>query len=261
VDPGGKGARIDVVGVSKRYSSSNQAEVSALENISFSVEGNEFLAIIGPSGCGKSTLLGIIAGYLQATDGAVRVDHQKVVGPHPDRTVVFQDYALFPWMTVGRNIQSALEARAIPRSAWAELTREYLGLVHLEHAIDRYPFELSGGMKQRVAIARALAINPKIILMDEPFGSLDSQTRYLMQEEILGIWEKTQKTVVLVTHSIDEAVFLSDRVIVMTSVPGRVKETVPIPLDRPRQPELRLASRFQELVASLWQSLRQEVQW
>ena len=140
MQPAGKGARIDVVGIGKRYLSGNQREVRALENISFSIDGNEFCAIIGPSGCGKSTLLGIMAGYLQASEGAVYVDDEKVMGPHPDRTVVFQDFALFPWMTAGRNIQSALRARGTPRDSRAELTREYLGLVHLEHVVERYPF-------------------------------------------------------------------------------------------------------------------------
>lgn len=257
----GIGGRIEVIEVSKAYSSSNRhrAEVLALDNVSFSVAGNEFYSVIGPSGCGKSTLLGILAGYLDVTAGAVYVDNKRVSGTHPDRTVVFQDYALFPWMTVRQNVEAALKARGAPRNSWGELVSEYLGMVHLEGFADRYPFELSGGMKQRVAVVRALAIDPKIILMDEPFGSLDLQTRELMQEEILAVWGKAQKTIVLVTHSIDEAVFLSDKVLVMTSLPGRVKNIITIPLERPREPTLRTSPRFRELVASLWQSLREEV--
>jgi NitT/TauT family transport system ATP-binding protein len=189
------------------------------------------------------------------------VDDERVSGPHPDRTVVFQDYALFPWMTVRHNIASALRARGVPRTAWDEIARQYLELVHLGEFMDRYPYQLSGGMKQRVAIARALAINPKIILMDEPFGSLDSQTRYRMQEEILALWQKSQKTIVLVTHAIDEAVFVSDRVLVMTARPGRIKEIVPVPLERPRESAIRVSPAFQEIVAYIWHSLRQEVQW
>ena len=251
-------AQIDVLDVNKKYDS-GRGVVTALEQISFSVQKNEFYSIIGPSGCGKSTLLGIIAGYLDATSGMVAIDDERVIGASPDRTVVFQDFALFPWMTVKRNIESALKARKISRNDWGQILEHYLDLVHLKGFGDRYPHELSGGMKQRVAIARALSIDPKIILMDEPFGALDTQTRYLMQEEILSIWEKKLKTIVLVTHSIDEAVFLSDEVMVMSSCPGRVGEIVHIPLKRPRQAEIRMTSHFQELVAYLWKLLREEV--
>lgn len=253
------GSRIDVVDLMKSYGTANGSDVVALCDISFSVQGNEFYAIVGPSGCGKSTLLGIIAGYLEASKGTVKIDYDVVVGPHPDRTVVFQDFALFPWMTVKRNIQSALKARGIPGNRWEQLTQQYLDLVHLKEFIDRYPHELSGGMKQRVAIARALAIDPKIILMDEPFGALDTQTRYLMQEEILSIWQKKQKTIVFVTHSIEEAVFLADKVMIMTSRPGRVKEIVTVPFTCPRVPDLRMEPVFSELVGHLWQTLREEV--
>ncbi len=249
------------MGVEKSFSADGEPELAALLSLTFDVEGGEFYSVIGPSGCGKSTLLGILAGYLQATAGAVYVDEDQVRGPHPDRTVVFQDYALFPWMTVRRNIESALRARGVPRGAWDDIARQYLELVHLGEFMDRYPHQLSGGMKQRVAIARALAINPKIILMDEPFGSLDSQTRYLMQEEILSLWHESQKTIVLVTHAIDEAVFLSDKVLVMTSRPGRIKEIVPIPLERPRESGLRVSADFQAVVARIWHSLREEVRW
>ena len=253
-------AQINVLDLNKKYNSGRGAGLMALEQISFSVQKNEFYSIIGPSGCGKSTLLGIIAGYLDATSGMVTIDDERVIGASSDRTVVFQDFALFPWMTVKRNIQSALKARGISRDAWGQIVEHYLDLVHLKGFVDRYPHELSGGMKQRVAIARALAIDPKIILLDEPFGSLDTQTRYLMQEEILSIWENKLKTIILVTHSIDEAVFLSDKVMVMSSRPGRVREIVQIPLKRPRQAEIRMSSHFQKLAAYLWKLLREEVE-
>lgn len=251
-----RGARIDVRGLGKTFVTG--VELVALRDISFSVEGNKFFSIIGASGCGKSTLLGIIAGYLRPTTGSVSVDNEQVTDAHSDRTVVFQEFALFPWMTASQNIGCALKSRGVSRGEWRDRTATLLELVNLGDFGDSYPYELSGGMKQRLAIARALAVEPKIILMDEPFASLDSQTRDLMQEEILRLWESTKKTILLVTHNIEEAVFLSDEVLVLTSRPGRVKELVPVPLSRPRDPEIRRSKEFQELVGHLWASLRSE---
>lgn len=236
--------------------------LNALEDVSFGVDEGEFFCIIGPSGCGKTTLLHIIAGFTAATSGEARYRDRPIVRAGPDRTVIFQEYGLFPWMTVSQNIEFGLKARGLPAEERRRLVRKHVDLVHLTGFEDRYPGQLSGGMKQRVAIARALAPDPEIVLMDEPFGALDSLTRDLMQEEILRIWSATErKTFVLITHNIDEAIFLSDHVLVMTSRPGRVKEIVKIDLPRPRSPEMRNTDpRFLQYREHLSQLLRREAQ-
>ncbi len=238
----------------------DQAQVVALQNISFEVAKGEFVCIIGPSGCGKTTLLHLVAGFDFPTSGETHYEGRIISKPGPDRIVMFQEYGLFPWMTVWENIEFGLIAKGTPRDERQKLVRDLVDLVHLTGFENRYPKHLSGGMKQRVGIARALAPDPDVILMDEPFGALDSLTRDVMQEEILRIWEKTKKTALLITHNIDEAVFLSDRVIVITARPGRVKEIVKIDLPRPRDPEMRASNKmFLEYRERLSHLLRSEV--
>ena len=217
----------------KKYRSQG-ADMPALIDINLEIEGGEFICLLGPSGCGKSTLLKIIAGLIPASSGRITIDGMPINGPGPERAVVFQDYALFPWMTVRDNIEFGLEARKLARSARKEISTKLLRTVGLSDFADRFPHHLSGGMKQRVSIARALAVNPSLLLMDEPFGALDAQTRQTLQDELLRIWREYRKTVIFVTHSIEEAIYLSDRIVVMTARPGRIKEIVTVQEARPR---------------------------
>ncbi|MCZ7573277.1 MAG: ABC transporter ATP-binding protein [Ardenticatenaceae bacterium] len=229
--------KIHVEGISKEYTDkTSPSTVLALNRIDVGIYDGEFFVLLGPSGCGKSTLLNIIAGFIPPTTGSIRLDGQEVAGPGPDRAVVFQEYALFPWKTVWQNIEIGPEVRKVPKAERLKICEYYIGLVGLRGFEDRFPAELSGGMKQRVGLARALANDPEVLLMDEPFGSLDAQTRRLMQRELLHIWQATLKTVVLVTHSVIEALLLADRLAVMTAHPGRIKELLPIELARPRDP-------------------------
>ena len=212
----------------------------------------EFVSILGPSGCGKSTLLYIVGGFVQPTQGTVAVDGKPVTGPGPDRGPVFQEFALFPWKTVLGNVMYGPLERGMAKSKAEEKARMLIALVHLTGYENFYPKELSGGMKQRVAIARTLAYGPSILLMDEPFGALDAHTRTGLQRELLEIWERDRKTVLFVTHSVEEAVFLSDRVVVLTRSPGRIKETIKIDLPRPRRrAELLVDRRYQTLVIDI----------
>jgi ABC-type nitrate/sulfonate/bicarbonate transport system ATPase subunit len=206
----------------------------ALAGFDLEVYDGEFVCLLGPSGCGKTTLLNAIAGFVEPTSGRVEVHSRPVEGPGPDRGVVFQEYALFPWWTVERNIQYGPRLRGVRGAELKAISDHFCRLVGLEGAVKRYPAQLSGGMRQRVAIARALANNPQILLMDEPFGAVDAMTRQTLQEELLKIWEADRRTVVFVTHSIAEAVFLADRVVIMTAHPGRIKRIVPNPALRPR---------------------------
>jgi NitT/TauT family transport system ATP-binding protein len=219
--------------IDKRYIG-REHEVLALTGINLTIEEGEFVSLLGPSGCGKSTLLKILAGLLPASAGRVLLNGTEITAPGPERAVVFQDYALFPWMTVEGNVEFGLEARGVPAQERRRTSAELLALVGLSEFASRYPHHLSGGMKQRVAIARALAVAPEILLMDEPFGALDAQTRSLLQNEVLRIWELYKKTILFVTHAIDEAVFLSDRVVIMTARPGQIKEIIKIDAERPR---------------------------
>ncbi|MFC6334384.1 ABC transporter ATP-binding protein [Paenibacillus septentrionalis] len=205
-------------------------EFTAISNMEFSVNEGEFLTIVGPSGCGKSTLLDLLGGLSTPTKGRILLDGQEIKGPGLDRGTVFQQYALFPWKTARGNIEFGLEAKGIPKREWRAQSDHYLDLVGLKSFADRYPHELSGGMKQRVAIARSLAFNPDVLLMDEPFAALDAQTRETLQSELLRIWEKTKKTIIFITHGIDEAVYLGQRVVILSANPGRVKKIVEIPL-------------------------------
>jgi len=234
--------------------------VTALRDINLDVRVGEFLVIVGPSGCGKSTLLDLLGGLAQPSGGRILVDGRPVTGPGLDRGVVFQQYALLPWRTALGNVQFGLEAKHVPRRERAGRAREYLNLVGLSGFHDRYPHELSGGMKQRVAIARSLAFDPDVLLMDEPFAALDAQTREGLQDELLRIWEQTGKTIVFITHGIEEAVYLGQRVAVLTSRPGRIKEVVDVPITaRSATEDLRSDPEFAHYRHEIWTLLRDEV--
>ncbi|MGP0092741.1 MAG: ABC transporter ATP-binding protein [Xanthobacteraceae bacterium] len=221
--------------VSKTYRrAQGNTEVHAIEHISASVKDGEFVALVGPSGCGKSTLLYMVGGFVPKTSGRIAVRGVPVTGPGPDRGPVFQEFALFPWKTVLGNILFGLQEQKVPKAEAHARARALIEMVHLKGYEHLYPKELSGGMKQRVAIARTLAYNPAILLMDEPFGALDAHTRTMLQDELLALWERDTKTVLFVTHSVDEAVYLADRVLVMTAAPGRIKADIAIDLPRPR---------------------------
>ncbi len=232
-----------------------EEQLVALEDINLKVMDGEFVCILGPSGCGKTTLLRIIAGLEKKTEGKISLKGVEVTGPGPDRGMVFQEFALFPWRTVRRNVEFGLEIKGVPLDKRNEVSQKYIDLVGLKGFEDSHPNQLSGGMKQRVGIARALANEPAILLMDEPFGALDAQTRNQMQKELLRIWEETRKTVIFITHSVDEAVFLSDRVIVLTSRPGKVKTVHMIDLPRPRD---RASQDFINLRKTILDELEQQ---
>ena len=253
--------QIEVRGVSKRFGGTGgRGSILALSHVDVSITSGEFVALLGPSGCGKSTLLNLVAGFDKPTEGTILQSGMPVARPDPRRIVVFQDYGLFPWKTIQQNVEFGLKAQGVGRRARAETARRLLTVVRLEGFEDRYPHEISGGMKQRAAIARAIAPDPDVLLMDEPFGALDAQTRVLLQEEVARIAAETRKTILFVTHSIDEAVFLADRIVVMTSRPGRIRDIHTVDLPRPRVPEMRSEPTYHRLVETLWQSLRPEFQ-
>ncbi len=231
-----------------------------LDGISLDIAPGEFVVLLGPSGCGKSTLLNVIAGFMHADSGQVLHAGGVVLKPDQRRTVVFQDYALFQWMTIQRNVEFGLKAKGVPEAERARIAAEFIALVQLTGFENRYPYEVSGGMKQRAALARALAPNPDVVLMDEPFGALDAQTRVLLQEEVARIAAQTRKTVLFVTHSIDEAVFLADRVVVMSAHPGRIRRIYQVDLPRPRTAQTRAQPEFIALTQELWESLKPEWQ-
>ena len=224
---------LEINHVSKAFEQRNEIS-QALSDISTIVREKEFLCILGPSGCGKTTLLRMIAGLEPVSEGSITIDGETISGPSRKMAMIFQDYSLYPWRTVIENIAFGLEIQDVDREKREKIAESYLDLIGLREFGKNYPYELSGGMRQRVAVARALAIDPSVLLMDEPFGALDAQTRNTLQIEILKIWEKTKKTVLFVTHSVDEAVFLADRIMVLTSRPGRIKDIVNIDLPRPR---------------------------
>lgn len=246
--------------VSKVFGSADNGanQVTAVNGVSLDVNAGEFYSIIGPSGCGKSTLLRIIGGLLPASSGELYVGTEKVTGPHPWIGMVFQEESTFPWRTTLANVEFGLEMRGVAQSERRAKAREMVRLVGLSGFEERYPSELSGGMKQRVAIARALVLEPKILLMDEPFGALDEQTRIILGEELLRIRDQLKQTIILVTHNINESVQLSDRVMVMTARPGRIKEIVTIDLPQPRDSSIIASDRFGRLVAQVWNALREE---
>jgi NitT/TauT family transport system ATP-binding protein len=230
--------------------------VVALDNVSLDIRENEFLTIIGPSGCGKTTLLRVLAGLIPYDRGEVTINGRPVRGPGPDRAVVFQSFALMPWANVLTNVAFGLELRGVPRAERDASARRWIKLVGLTGFEERLPKELSGGMQQRVGLARALAVDPQMLLMDEPFGALDEQTRRLLQEGLLQVWEQERKTVVFITHSMEEAVLLGDRVLLMTPRPGRVQEIIDVPIPRPRGRETEKLPTFVEIKEYLWEQLR-----
>jgi len=231
----------------------------ALQPTDVTVAPGEFVAILGPSGCGKSTLLRIVAGLDRPTDGSVTLNARPVTGPGPDRGMVFQSYTLFPWLTVEQNIRFGLRERGLPEAQQQEIAARFIARTGLRGFENHWPRQLSGGMQQRTALARALANDPEILLLDEPFGALDHQTRELMQELLLEIWEADRKTVLFVTHDIDEAVFLANRVLVMSARPGRIKAELPIPLPYPREWTVKTTPEFGRLKAQLMAEIREEV--
>ncbi|AJE46834.1 ABC transporter ATP-binding protein [Celeribacter indicus] len=233
--------------------------ITVLDGLDLTIRKGEFITLVGPSGSGKSVLLDIIAGLTAATEGDARIDGQLIQAPDPRMAYVFQQYALFPWRTALENVEYALEVRGAGRTERRQKARHFLNIFGLGGFEDRYPAQLSGGMQQRVAIARALTTDPEVLLMDEPFAALDAQTRDILQGELLRIWEEIKTTVVFVTHSIDEAVFLADRVVAMTARPGLVKEIIDIDLPRPRAPEIRNTPEFSVLRGRVWEVLRDEV--
>jgi len=233
-----------------------QERLVALKDVSFQVKEREFVCVVGPSGCGKTTLLRIIAGLEKADRGEVLIDGEVIKEPGPEIGMVFQEFALFPWRTVIKNVEFGLEYKDISNEERREIAEKYLKIVDLDGWEDKYPFELSGGMKQRAAIARALVNDPKILLMDEPFGSVDAQSRNLLQSQLLQIWNETGKTILFVGHHIDEAVYLADRIIVLTALPAKVKRVYDIELSRPRN---RISVKFQEIRGNILKEIFEEV--
>jgi NitT/TauT family transport system ATP-binding protein len=230
----------------------------ALQPIDLSISDNDFVTILGPSGCGKSTLLRMVAGLDTPTDGRILLDGKPVTRPGPERGMVFQSYTLFPWLTIADNVAFGLREKGVPQRERAEIVKQWLERVGLTSFANHYPKQLSGGMQQRTAIARALANDPAILLLDEPFGALDNQTRALMQELLLGIWERERKTVLFVTHDIEEAIFLASRVVVMSARPGRIKADIRIELAYPRHYTVKTSPEFSEIKARLTEEIRAE---
>jgi ABC-type nitrate/sulfonate/bicarbonate transport system ATPase subunit len=251
-------SKLVVQGVSRLFISPKGQQTQALSPVDLSVAENDFVTILGPSGCGKSTLLRIVAGLDQPTTGQVLLDGDPVLGPGADRGMVFQSYTLFPWLTVEQNICFGLREKRMPLSQQKERSDYFIAKVGLRGFEQHFPKQLSGGMQQRTAIARALVNDPKILLLDEPFGALDNQTRVLMQELLLGIWESAQKTVLFVTHDIDEAIFMANRVAVFTARPGRIKTELSVNLAHPRHYTIKTSPEFMALKAQLTEEIRAE---
>jgi ABC-type nitrate/sulfonate/bicarbonate transport system ATPase subunit len=239
---------------------SDFSPVTALTSVNLTVGDGEFVALLGPSGCGKSSLLRIVAELLRPTAGSVQIYSTNKENGCPKTALVFQEYALFPWRTVVENVAFSLEMRGVPRPERLAQAQNVLGRVGLESFSAAYPHQLSGGMRQRVGIARALAAQPEVLLMDEPFGALDAQTRTVLQEELLRVWESERKTVLYVTHSIDEAVYMSDRVVLLTARPGRIKAEYSVDLPRPRNMEMRGWHSYTKMSLDIWACLREEVE-
>jgi NitT/TauT family transport system ATP-binding protein len=252
-------AILEIKGVSKTFPGANGGTV-ALQATDLSVQENDFITILGPSGCGKSTLLRMVAGLDAPTAGTIELDGRPVSGPGADRGMVFQSYTLFPWLTVLQNVCFGLREKGMREADQHTLARQFIAKVGLEGFEGHFPKQLSGGMQQRTALARALANNPRILLMDEPFGALDHQTRELMQELLESIWEAERKTVLFVTHDIDEAIFMANRVVVMTARPGRIKCDLPVPIGHPRHYSVKTKPVFSDLKARLTEEIRIEVQ-
>ena len=250
---------IEAKNVNLTFNPPNRAPVTALQNFSVTVNEGEFVSIVGPSGCGKSTFLNVLLGLIPPVSGEMAIRGNAVTGPGQDRAMVFQEFGLLPWRTVMHNIELGMELKGIGKSDRRPACQEFIDMVGLTGFEGHYPHELSGGMKQRVGLARALATNPEVLLMDEPFAALDAQTRDIMQAELLRIWSEAKKTVLFVTHQIEEAVYLSDRVIVMTKRPGQTKSIIDIPLVRPRDYEMRVTREFNDLKLKIWNDLKDEL--
>ena len=250
--------KVQIKHVEKVYEGRNGKTI-ALNGVDLDIQENEFICVVGPSGCGKSTLLNIIAGLLEPSSGEVLVDGNKVVGTGVDRGVVFQQYALFPWLTVKKNVEFGLKLKKdVTPQQREETAMKYIRMVGLEKFVDAYPKELSGGMKQRVAIARAYAVNPSLLLMDEPFGALDAQTRTQLQTELLRTWQEEQKTCFFITHDVEEAILLATKVIIMSARPGRIREVLDIKIPYPRNQETKLLPEFTELKNYIWNIVYRE---
>lgn len=247
--------KISFQNVSKSFDLAGQNAFVALQNLNLDIEDGEFITVVGPSGCGKSTAMNIAAGLASPSSGQVLVDDVVVRGPGPERGVIFQQYALFPWLTVRENVEFGLKIAGHPREERRRIADHFIALVGLTDFSDSLPKTLSGGMKQRCAIARAYAVNPKILLMDEPFGALDALTRVQLQDQLLAMWSKERRTVMFITHDVDEAVYLASRVIVMAARPGRLHKVVPVDLPFPRTEEMRLSPEFAELRNEVWRAV------
>ncbi|WP_168879017.1 ABC transporter ATP-binding protein [Rhizobium sp. P28RR-XV] len=247
--------KISFQNVSKSFNLAGQAAFTALQNLNLDIEDGEFITVVGPSGCGKSTAMNIAAGLTPPSSGQVLVDNGPVKGPGPERGVIFQQYALFPWLSVRQNVEFGLQISGRPKEERREIADHFIKLVGLTDFADALPKMLSGGMKQRCAIARAYAVNPKILLMDEPFGALDALTRVQLQDQLLTMWSKERRTVMFITHDVDEAVYLASRVIVMAARPGRLHKIIPVDLPFPRTEEIRLSPQFAELRNEVWRAV------
>lgn len=261
--------KIRIQDVKKEFTNHQGAKTIALNGVNLDIKENEFICVVGPSGCGKTTLLNILAGLEKATSGTVTINDEPIVGPGNDRGVIFQQYALFPWLTVRQNIAYGLKFRVVEDKETGKLRRmtkeekneivdKYMKMVNLSDFASSFPKELSGGMKQRVAIARGYAISPEVLLMDEPFGALDAQTRAQLQEDLLSTWENEKKTCFFITHDVEEAVLLASRVVVMSARPGRVKDIIDIDLPYPRNQATKLLPEFNELKNKIWSNVYQE---
>jgi len=248
---------LEASGVRKVYTKNGQS-LEVVDIAQFTAREGEFITVIGPSGCGKSTFLHIMGGFIPAESGSIQVYGRTVNGPGPDRGMMFQEFALFPWKSVAGNVAWGLEAQGVGPREIEDIVRHYLQMMGLWDFRNHFPAELSGGMKQRVALARVLAFDPKVLLMDEPFGALDAQTREVMQEELTRLWERTGKTIVFVTHDIDEAVYLADRVVVLTARPARVREEIAIALPRPRDLTIKKSAQCHEYRNYIWDLIRAE---
>ncbi|GLI27739.1 ABC transporter ATP-binding protein [Agromyces rhizosphaerae] len=247
-------AKISVREVSKTFPLKGE-EFVALDRVSIDIADNEFVTVVGPSGCGKSTLMNVLAGLETPTGGEALVDGKSVSGPGPERGVIFQQYALFPWLTVRKNVEFGLKVAGVPKAQRRERAEHFIEMVGLQQFADALPKMLSGGMKQRCAIARAYAVNPSILLMDEPFGALDALTRVRLQEQLLETWSQEKRTVMFITHDVDEAVFLANRVIVMAARPGRIFDVIDVDLPYPRTEDMRLSPEFADLRNRVWHSV------
>jgi NitT/TauT family transport system ATP-binding protein len=253
-------SQLEIDGLRLEYPTSRGgAPFLALSDVRLNIEKGEFVTVVGPSGCGKSTMLMLIAALLQPTRGEVRLNGKTVAAPGPDRALVFQDFALLPWRTVLKNVELGLELKGVPAQERTSIARRFISMVGLGAFEDSFPHQLSGGMRQRVGIARALSVDPDVLLMDEPFGALDAQIRQVMGSELLRIWERDRKTIIFVTHDIDEAIYLADRIIVMSASPGRIIEQIKVELPRPRALSIRNTQTFNAYRELLWGLLEEQV--